>query len=79
MRTKIIAMRKKTTTTSAMKTGKKQNAAPQIHNYLSPLSILMLYVTSVSDLLVTETNRYYNQHLEVLEVTNSELFLAIIA
>jgi len=47
---------------------KQERSRMQLHihvyNYLSPLSIFMLYFTPVSDLLVTETNRYYHQFLD---------------
>jgi hypothetical protein len=44
--------------------GKKQSEAAHISSDLSPLSYFNLYFTSVSDLLVTETNRYYHQYLD---------------
>lgn len=67
----------------AVKTWKKWNEA--LHTYiiiLSPLSIFMLYFTSVIDLLVKETNRFYHQYLDrhdrkpnpLLDVMNSEIF-----
>jgi hypothetical protein len=41
----------------AVKTGKKKEAS-HTYSYLSPLSIIMLYFTSVTDLLVKETKRH---------------------
>jgi hypothetical protein len=63
--------------------GKKQNEAPQVNKDLKPLNVLMLYLASVSDLLVTETHRYYHQCLDrrdktpdpLPDLTNFEMFL----
>jgi len=64
-------------------TGKKQNEAQHINNYLSPLSIFKFYFTPVIDLLVLETNRHYHQYLDRCDgtpsplpyITNSKMFL----
>jgi hypothetical protein len=42
----------------------KQSEAPHISKDLSHLSFFSLYFTSVGDLLVTETSRYYHQYLD---------------
>jgi hypothetical protein len=63
--------------------GKKQNKAPHTNKDSSPLSIFMLYFASVIDLLVTETNRYFHQHLDrqdetstpIPDITNCKMFL----
>ena len=63
--------------------GNKKNEAPHINKKSSPLSICMLYFTSVIDLLVTETNRYYHQYLDrrdktpnpLPDITNPKMFL----
>jgi hypothetical protein len=43
---------------------KQERCRMKCHTYMSPLSIFMLYFTSVSDLLVTKTNRYHHQYLD---------------
>jgi hypothetical protein len=62
---------------------KKKNKAPNINKESLPLSVFMLCFTSVVDLLVTETNRYYHQYLDrhdetpnpLPDITNPEMFL----
>lgn len=53
--------------------GKKQSEAPHISKDLSPLSFFKLYFTSLSDLLVTETNRYHHQYLDRCDRTPNPL------
>jgi hypothetical protein len=53
--------------------GKKQSEALHISKDLLPLSFFSLCFTSLSDLLVTETNRYYHQCLEKCDRTQNPL------
>jgi hypothetical protein len=53
--------------------GKKLSEAQHISKDLSPLGFFNLYFTSVSDLLVTETNRYYHQYLDRCDRTPNPL------
>ena len=63
--------------------GKKQKKAPHIHKDSSPLCFLMLYFTSVLHVLLTQTKRYYHQHLDrndrtpnpLPDIINPEMFL----
>jgi hypothetical protein len=64
--------------------GKRQNVAPNTNKDSTPYSVSMLYVASVTTLLVEETNRYYHQYLDtlddwpspLLDVTESEMFVS---
>jgi hypothetical protein len=60
----------------------RNNEAPHINKDLLPLSIFILYFTSVIDPLVTEANRHYQQYLDRcdespthFQTKNSEMFL----
>lgn len=46
--------------------GLRQSRAPHIMNDCTPLSIFMLFLFEIMQLLVKETNRYYQQYLDVL-------------
>jgi hypothetical protein len=60
--------------------------APHINKNSTPCSILMLYFAYVITLLVEETNKYYQQYLDILDdgpsplpdVTESEMFLFLV-
>jgi len=53
--------------------GKKQSEAPHISKDLLTLSFFSLCFTSLSDLLVTETNSYYHQYLDKCDRTPNPL------
>jgi hypothetical protein len=44
--------------------GLKNSEAPHINKDSSPLSVLMLFFTHIFQLLVEQTNLYYQQHLD---------------
>jgi hypothetical protein len=44
--------------------GVKSNEAPHINKHSSPLSVLMLFFTEIFQLLVDQTNVYYQQYLD---------------
>jgi len=47
--------------------GKRNSEAPDINASSSPLSVFLLYFEEIITLLVVETNRYYNDHLDRLD------------
>jgi hypothetical protein len=66
--------------------GKQQNEASWVNKDLSPLNIFMSYLASVTEMLVTETHRYYHQCLDrydetpksLPDLTNFEMFLFLV-
>jgi len=48
--------------------GVKKSEAPHINKDSSPLSVLMLFFTGIFHLLVEQTNMYYQQHLDKLDL-----------
>jgi hypothetical protein len=64
--------------------GKKLKETHHINKDSSHLSVFMLYFAPIIDLLVKETNKYYQQYLDRLDktpnpvpvITNSEMFLS---
>jgi hypothetical protein len=42
----------------------KNSEAPYINKHSSPLAVLMLFFTEIFQLLVEQTNLYYQQHLD---------------
>ena len=51
--------------------GKKDNEASYINNGSRPLSVFLLYFAEIITLLVVETNRYYHDYIDRLDVGTS--------
>jgi hypothetical protein len=48
-----------------------KSEAPHINKDSSPLSVLMLYFTEIFHLLVEQTNVFYQQHLDKLDLATN--------